>query len=117
MVNVFGHSIASGPGNLQVVKKVVVTKGAFKDYSDEIQQSYVLGFTPYRLHKNAGGTFITHIHVYDGKVYVLDDVATIEVGDRNLITNEIVNWYILQRTMGVVALLCKEIEDQLEQEV
>ena len=34
-----------------------------------------------------------------------------EVGD------QIVNWYILQRVMGVVALLCREIEDPLEQEV
>ena len=53
MVNVFGDSIAIGPGNLQVVRKVVVTKGKFKDYCNEIQQSYELGFTPYRLHKNA----------------------------------------------------------------
>ena len=46
MVNVFGNSIASGPGNLQVAKKDVVTVGKFKDYIDEIQQSYELGFTP-----------------------------------------------------------------------
>ena len=59
MVNVFGGNIVSGPGNLQVVKKVVVTDGKFKDYSDEIQQSYVLRFTPYRLHKNVVGTFLT----------------------------------------------------------
>ena len=59
MVNVFGCSITSGPGNLQVVKKVVVTVGKFKDYIDEIQRSYVLGFTPCRLHKNADGAFVT----------------------------------------------------------
>ena len=76
MVKVFGDNIASGPGNLQVVKKVVVTKGTFKDYWNEIQQSYVLGF---RLHKNADSTFVTPICYYDGKV--LDDVATMEVGD------------------------------------
>ena len=29
------------------------------------------------------------IHVYDGKVYVLDDVATMEVGDLDLITDKI----------------------------
>ena len=46
MVNVFGDNIASGPGNLQVIKKVIVTVGKFKDYIDEIQQSYELGFTP-----------------------------------------------------------------------
>ena len=52
MVNVFGGRLAIGPGNLQVAKKVVVTVVKFKDYIDEIQQSYVLGFTPYytRLH-------------------------------------------------------------------
>ena len=70
-----------------MVKKVVVTVGKFKDYIEEIQQRYVLGFTPYRLHKNADGTFVIHIRVYDRKVYVLDDVATMEVGDRYLITD------------------------------
>ena len=61
-----------------MVKKVVV-----------IQQSYVLGFTPYRLHKNVDGTFVTPTRIYDGKVYVLDDVA-MEVGDQYL-TMDIVN--------------------------
>ena len=44
MVNVFGDSIASGPegGNLQVVKKVVITVSTYGDYTNEIQQSYVL---------------------------------------------------------------------------
>ena len=59
-----------------VAKKVAVTVGKFKDYIDEIQQSSVLGFTPFGLQKNADGTFVTPIRVYDGKVYVLDDVAT-----------------------------------------
>ena len=36
MVNVFGGSIASRPGNLQVMKKVVVTVGKIKDYIDEM---------------------------------------------------------------------------------
>ena len=87
MVNVFGDSIVSGPGNLQVVKKVVVTGGKFKDNIDEIQQSYELGFTPFRLHKNVDGIFVTPVRVYDGKVYVLDDVATMEVGDRHRATD------------------------------
>ena len=89
MVNVFGDSIASGPGNLQVAKKVVATVGQYKEYSDEIQQSYELGFTPYRLHKNVDGVFVTPILVYEGRVYVLDDVATMEVGDRYLETDTI----------------------------
>ena len=58
MVNVFGESVGNGPeGNLQVVKKVVTTVGRFGDYAAEIDQSYVLGFTPYRLHTNVDGTF------------------------------------------------------------
>ena len=69
MVNVFGGSFASGPGNLQVVKKIVVTVGKFKDYSDEIKQSYVLGFTRYRLQKNVDGTFVTPIRVYSGRCW------------------------------------------------
>ena len=89
MVNVFGDSVASGPGNLQVVKKVVVTKGKFKDYMDGIRQSYELGFTPYRLHTNVEGTFVTPIRVYSGKVYVLNDVATMEVSEWYLETDMI----------------------------
>ena len=77
-----------------MVKKVVVTEGKFKDYGDEIQQGYELGFTPYRLHKNTDDTFVTPIRYYDGSVYVLDDVV-----------------------MRVVALFDKEIEYPLEVEV
>ena len=69
MDNIFGDSIANGPGNQQVVKKVVATEGTFKDYGDEIQQSYELGFTPYRLHKNTDGTFVTPIRYYDAYMY------------------------------------------------
>ena len=50
----------------------------------------MLGFTPYRLHKNTDGTFVTPIRYYDGRVYVSDDVATIEVGDRRL-TEDAIN--------------------------
>ena len=58
---------------------------------DEIQQIYELGFTPYRLHTNTDGTFVTPMRVYDGKVYVLDNVATIEVGE----------WYIETDTVSI----------------
>ena len=74
----------------------------------------MLGFTPYRLHKNTDGAFVTPIRYYYGKVYVLEDVATMEVvGDRSLTEDTISS----KLAMGVVALLCKEIEDSLEQEV
>ena len=73
MVNVFGDSIASGPEeNLQVAKKVVTTVGLFGDYTAEIRQSYELGFTPYRLHTNVDGTFVTPIRVYDGGYHATD---------------------------------------------
>ena len=61
MVNIFGDSIASGSG-----KKVVTAVAKYKDYIDEIRQSYELGFTPYRLDKNEWGIYVTPIRVYDG---------------------------------------------------
>ena len=78
MVNVFGDSIPSGTGNLQVVKKVVVTVSKYKDYIDEIQQ---------RLQKNVCAIYVTPIRVYDGKVIVLDNVATMKVGDQQVGVN------------------------------
>ena len=84
MVNVFGDSVVSRSGNLQVAKKVVATVGLFKDYIDEIRQSYLLGFTLYRLHTNVVGVFVTPIRVYSGRVFVLDDVATMEIGGRRM---------------------------------
>ena len=88
MVNVFGDSIASGPeGNLQVVKKVVTTVGQYKDYINEIEQSYELGFTPYRLHTRLDDVFVTPIRVYRGSVYELDDVSTMQVTTRQIATD------------------------------
>ena len=97
MVNVFGDSIAGGLRNLQLV-----TEGKFKDYWNEIQQSYVLGFTPYRLHKNTDGTFVTPIRYYNRRVYVLDDVATMEVGHRSLTEDTISSKleYFVKSDMG-----------------
>ena len=89
-MNVFGDSIVSGPeGNLQVAKKVVTTVGRFGDYTAEIRQNYELGFTPYRLHTNSDGTFVTPIRVYDGRVYVYDDETTMEVNNRQIATDKI----------------------------
>ena len=50
----------------------------------EIQQSYELGFTPYRLHTNVDGTFVTPIRAYDGQVYVSDDVTTMQFTTRQI---------------------------------
>ena len=75
MVNVFGESVGSGSG-------IFVSKGSYKDYTNAIRQSYELGFTPYILHTNTVGTFVTPIRVYGGNVYVLGDVVTMEVDNR-----------------------------------
>ena len=86
MVNVFGEGVGNGgPVDLQLVKKVVTTVDQFEAYYAEISQSYVLGFPPYRLHTNADGTFVTPIRYYDGRVYVLDDAATMDVTGRHIV--------------------------------
>ena len=91
MVNVFGESVGDGGlVDLQLVKKVVTTKGRYEDYYAEIDQSYVLGFPPYRLHTNVDGTFVTPIR-YDGRVYVLDDVVTMDVTGRHIATDKLVS--------------------------
>ena len=88
MVNVFGKSVGSGSVDLQLMKKVVATVGTFGDYIDEIRQSYELGFPPYRLDTNGYGTFVTPIRVYNGKVYVLDDVTTMDITGRHIAGDE-----------------------------
>ena len=89
MVNLFDESVGSGGSvGLQLVKKVVTTVGTFGEYIDEIQQSCELGFTPYRLHTNEVGTYVTPIPVYDGRVYVLDDVAALQVTNRPIATDD-----------------------------
>ena len=79
MVNVFGESVRSGSVDFQLVRKVVATVGQYEDYTAEINQSDVLGFPPYRLQTNVDGTFVTPTCAYDGKVYVLNDVVTMDV--------------------------------------
>ena len=80
MVNVFCDSVACGQGNLQMLKEAVVTVDKFKDYISEI------GFPPYRLHTNVEGVFGTPIRV---RVFVLDDVATIKIGNRRIAADKI----------------------------
>ena len=64
------------------MEKVVTTVGTFGYYWAEISQSYVRGFPPYRVQTNVDGTFVTRY--YDGRVYVLDDVATMDVTGRHI---------------------------------
>ena len=37
---------------------------------------------------NEVGTYVTHIHVYDGRVYVLDDVAALQVTNSRIATDD-----------------------------
>ena len=103
MVNVFGESVGSGSS---ISEKVVTTVGQYEDYWAEINQSYVLGFPPYRVHTNVDGTFVTLIRYYGGYMYWT-------MLPRWILPNDIlqvikVNWYILLRLMVVVMLLCKD---------
>ena len=100
MVNVFGESVGSGSVDLQLVKKVVATVGQYEDYTAEINQSYVLGFPPYRLHTHVDGTFVTPIRVYDEKVYVLDDVATMDVTGRHIVVDKSILIYFVEADDG-----------------
>ena len=89
MVNVFGESVGNDSVDLQLVKTVVTTVGKYEDYYAEINQSYVLGFPPYRRHTNVDGTFVTPIRYYDGRVYVLDVVVTMDVTGRHIATDKL----------------------------
>ena len=76
MVTVFGER--NGRGNLQMVKKVVTAVDQYKDYIGEIQQ---------RKHTRPDGTFVTHICVPRGSLYVLDDITTMQVTGRQIATD------------------------------
>ena len=104
MVNVFGESVGSGSVDLQLVKKVIATIGQYEDYTAEIIQSNVLGFPPYRLHTNVDGTFVTPIRVYDGKVYVLDNVATMDVTGQHIVGNKSKLIYFVEPDGSGIAL-------------
>ena len=49
----------------------------------------MLGFPHYRLHTNVDGTCVTPIRYYDGRVYGLDDVATMDVKGRHIATDKL----------------------------
>ena len=65
----FFPNAAPGQKILEVPHNAV-TEGKFKDYWNEIQQSTELEITPYRLHKNADGTFVTPIRYYDARMCI-----------------------------------------------
>ena len=85
MLNVFGESVGNESVDLQLLKTVVTTVCLYEDYYDEIDQGYVLGFPLYRMHTNVDGTFVTLIRYYDGRIYVLEDDASMDVTGRQIV--------------------------------
>ena len=77
-----------------MAKKVVVTKGKFRDYMDEIQQSYELGFTPYILHKNQYGIYVTPF-VFMMRAYMYWTMLPRRMLAIGILKRIQVNWYIL----------------------
>ena len=74
MVDVFGDNDVGGFRELPpftACTKVEKNSGKFKDYIKEIQESYGLGFTPYRSEKTLKGEWITPVRVWDGKVFYM----------------------------------------------
>ena len=63
---------------------MIKTKGKYKDYKSEIQESYHLGFTPFREHTKETETWITPLRCYDNAVYALDSVGVHDVTDDDI---------------------------------
>ena len=70
------------PDNIKLLKKVKVTEGKYESHSNQIQESYRLGFTPCRVHRNDNGTFASPVRVYDNKVFVLDNSGAFQINGR-----------------------------------
>ena len=96
MVNKFGDSSFASLDffeNLQVVRKVVVTKGKYSDYHNEIQTSIKLGFTPYRISPENGS--LTQLYVFENEVWCLGSVGkAVELVSKETITtaSNLVYW-------------------------
>ena len=84
MVNVFGEGSRAGDLDLKTTKRVVEENGKYQDWVKEIDESHRVGFPPYRIFTDGTGTFMSPIRVYDRKVYVLTDIAVLDVGDRTI---------------------------------
>ena len=93
MVDVFGDSDVGGFQKLPpftVCTKVEKNSGKFIDYTKEIQESYRLGFTPYRSHKKPNGEWITPVRVYDGRIYASDNEGAYPI--TNDVVDRLIYW-------------------------
>lgn len=103
MVNKFGDCIVEGE-SYRTIQKVIVTSGKYLDYVTQIQESYRLGFTPFRLHTNTKGTWVTPIRCYNEGVYVSDSVGAVDVSSRTLETDSSKLVYYVEGGRGVTAI-------------
>ena len=94
MVNKFGDKTDGTTSiiNLQTVKRVTATSGKYKDYIKQIQESYNLGFTPYRLHVKYSGNWVSPVRCYDKKVYVSDNEGAMEITEGVITTDVLIYW-------------------------
>ena len=71
-------------GNIVSIEKVVHKTGKYEDYVAEINESYHLGWTPFREVKRDWGKACNPVRCYKTKVYVSDDTGAYSIGDVNL---------------------------------
>ena len=69
-------------GNYVAVKQIKHTTGIYKDYVSAIDQSYKLGWPPYRLVKRSWGSDANQVRVYYGtNVYVTDNSGNYNISN------------------------------------
>ena len=61
-------------GNYVAIKRVVHTTGIYSDYASEIDQSYRLGWTPYRDVKRPWGADSNPVRTYQLKRVFVSDI-------------------------------------------
>ena len=72
-------------GNYVAVKRIKHTTGVYKDYIDAIDESYQLGWTPYRIVKRDWGFDNNPVHAYfKTHVYVLDNTGGYNISSTQL---------------------------------
>ena len=75
--------------NVQVVKKIIVTKGKYKDYYNEIASSIKLGYVPYRVSKDVTLS-PSYLYIFDNKVWCIGSSGKIaELVSEEIITKKL----------------------------
>ena len=96
----FGEGGSQQQIDLQVITRVEEEAGKYKDWLPEIEESYRLGFPPYRI-ADAG---VSPIRICDRKVYALTDTVALDIGDRVIHGDGKLAYFHLADEGGVWAL-------------